>query len=940
LRGYFPRKYTKEFEIKVHSPEYLIEGEPFAIGSAGLVLGEEADTDTPPQEHQQGDITTSLEEEIVEDSNNMGDHSSTDSIQEVPTDDSTQEIPEDTITDQLPLFDSHTTTEELQTNDFTAEQVLYENPDENPGEESGSLKPDIDDIQFDDLIAADNDRQSEVYNTVTEVFDESDMVTPEIPTESLQDTNTPETPEADSRFTGRRVSWQQDDADSNEGDMDTTEGASMFNNTQEWLDAYLNMLPVSVRKVIDQEPFGLPPHVAVISGLLSALLLVLTLLCTCCKSKPHHIISPVQLANVAELEEKIFILMREKEANEHMLSRSKRQVEDLSEHVSDSGRGAKDLQQQLNTVKLHNAALQRNENACKDKISELTEELQQQRTLLAEGDNQNQEKDGQICDLQYRLTQTANQLDVLDSQHLQVQGELQASDAALHELDSQSTMMKEEVSFLQQSKDQLLLEVAGWQDRLTDLQHTNTQLTDQHTQQQETITFKNTEIEVLKDCLLQLKSLGGDVTADADDQDQTDDAVSEEKRQEKITAMMDVSMCKAEMQQTAQECQALKTKLQIEIEGRKQLEEECSRLREESDHLRRGHTEAEQQSHEATTKLSVLATYFEKKEVQLQKELGQQEILRKANQNLAGSAEDQRKTMEEEMSTYRVQVEDLKKEIEKVERDFRSQISTNEKKAHENWLAARQAERDLKESKNEAAVLRQRLFEVEQRAQHNGPGILHPIATRPGGPPHLNGPLPPGPPRPHSRDGMIPPPSHIRERDSPMYGDRPRGGMPPPPHILDRLPPDARSPHSSDRYRPGEMRSPPPPMRSGPPPDMRSAPPPDMRSGPPPDMRDLPPFRRTPPSFEHANSPPPMGRSPPPFDSRSPGPYDRRTPPHLRRPSDGPGFGRGPPRGPPPPDYRGAPPPHTRGPPGPPLRHRTSSPNEDLYPPPRHTQRP
>ena len=38
------------------------------------------------------------------------------------------------------------------------------------------------------------------------------------------------------------------------------------------------------------------------------------------------------------------------------------------------------------------------------------------------------------------------------------------------------------------------------------------------------------------------------------------------------------------------------------------------------------------------------------------------------------------------LSCFRKQVEDLKKEIENVERDFRTQIAANEKKAHESWV--------------------------------------------------------------------------------------------------------------------------------------------------------------------------------------------------------------------------------------------------------------
>lgn len=40
---------------------------------------------------------------------------------------------------------------------------------------------------------------------------------------------------------------------------------------------------------------------------------------------------------------------------------------------------------------------------------------------------------------------------------------------------------------------------------------------------------------------------------------------------------------------------------------------------------------------------------------------------------------------------------------------MKSQISVLEKKAHESWLAARQAERRLEDAKQEAAQLRNRL---------------------------------------------------------------------------------------------------------------------------------------------------------------------------------------------------------------------------------------
>ena len=72
-------------------------------------------------------------------------------------------------------------------------------------------------------------------------------------------------------------------------------------------------------------------------------------------------------------------------------------------------------------------------------------------------------------------------------------------------------------------------------------------------------------------------------------------------------------------------------------------------------------------------------------------------------------------------------------------------------------LAARQAERDLKEAKNESAVLRQKLTEMER--ERDSLGLIRPLPTR-GMPPMMNG--PPPPPlmpgeRPGSRGSGMPP---------------------------------------------------------------------------------------------------------------------------------------------------------------------------------------
>jgi len=56
----------------------------------------------------------------------------------------------------------------------------------------------------------------------------------------------------------------------------------------------------------------------------------------------------------------------------------------------------------------------------------------------------------------------------------------------------------------------------------------------------------------------------------------------------------------------------------------------------------------------------------------------------------------------------------LTKEIEEQDRSYKTRLAAQEKRAHENWVAARQLERRLEESKQEAAQLRARLTQAEK----------------------------------------------------------------------------------------------------------------------------------------------------------------------------------------------------------------------------------
>ncbi|KAG0722248.1 Transport and Golgi organization protein 1 [Chionoecetes opilio] len=227
------------------------------------------------------------------------------------------------------------------------------------------------------------------------------------------------------------------------------------------------------------------------------------------------------------------------------------------------------------------------------------------------------------------------------------------------------------------------------------------------------------------------------------------------------------------------------------------------------------------------------------------------------------------------------QVTSLQKELQDQEKSYKTQLDGCEKKAHDNWLQARAAERKHEEQRQENSQLRNRLTLFQKEREDMQSSILKPTPKRldangrmpsPGpiiegeldgehsespphylhGPPSLpmmlppGAPLPPGIPPPHGFPGApppppppgmprgVPPPFHpgefpfMRPPLPPLPGDRrlpPAGGMSSPPFRRSGSPPYS---HRNDRYSPSSEHShlsdrhySPPPMRHRPPsPDM------------------------------------------------------------------------------------------------------------------------
>ncbi|KAM5125177.1 transport and Golgi organization protein 1 homolog [Callospermophilus lateralis] len=131
-------------------------------------------------------------------------------------------------------------------------------------------------------------------------------------------------------------------------------------------------------------------------------------------------------------------------------------------------------------------------------------------------------------------------------------------------------------------------------------------------------------------------------------------------------------------------------------------------------------------------------------------------------------------------------IEEMEEELQKTKRSFKNQIAMHEKKAHDNWLKARSAEKAIAEEKREAANLRQKLLEMTQKMamRQDEPVIVKPMPGRPNlqnpplrSPLNHNGSFGPSPvsggdcsPSLTAEPAGRPPSATINQRDMPRYG--------------------------------------------------------------------------------------------------------------------------------------------------------------------------
>uniref|UniRef100_A0A493U2Q3 Transport and Golgi organization protein 1 homolog n=1 Tax=Anas platyrhynchos platyrhynchos TaxID=8840 RepID=A0A493U2Q3_ANAPP len=539
------------------------------------------------------------------------------------------------------------------------------------------------------------------------------------------------------------------------------------------------------------------------------------------------------LVTEKQLAEKIKNLLQEKTEILDKMSEYDEKIKQAKESV-------KAAQEQKNILSDETAGLKDTVKGLEEANRKLDDKIRSLHSMLETERKQNEKKQKKVRAIILRSCTVQIALNEAKLNEEKVKSELQH--------------VQEENARLKKSKEQLLKEAEGWSERHTELSEQIKLYQKSQKDIEEALAYKENEIEVGKQIYFYL----------LDNEN--------EKMKTQIKQMMDVSRVKTMLSIVEEDrnllqtlkwhnsslCNFLSTFSLIFAS----LTEQIKKLEHDSCSLQSAKARLENECKTLQQKVEILGELYQQKEMALQKKLTQEEYERQEKEQKLSAADEKAVLAIEEVKVYKQRIQDMEEELQKTERSYKNQIAAHEKKAHDNWLIARSAERALAEEKREAANLRQKLIEVNQKiVMLQRPLIVKPTPGRP--------------------DRQVPPRRGPLSRDG-SFGPSPVSGGNPSPTQMIEVPGRPLSAPRREGSR-GEFaliylsRFPFLLVRGAPlpPPAAR-----DFLPGPPLGMRDLPPGPLPPPPDPRA-----YGRGHPSFRPLGPpGPRDYPQGPQLPPP--------------------------------------------------------
>ncbi|XP_036708109.1 transport and Golgi organization protein 1 homolog isoform X1 [Balaenoptera musculus] len=436
-----------------------------------------------------------------------------------------------------------------------------------------------------------------------------------------------------------------------------------------------------------------------------------------------------------QISEKLKNIMKENAELVQTLSSYEQKIKESKKHVQET--------------KKQNMILSDEAIRFKDKIKNLEETneilgdtAKSLRAMLESEREQNAKNQDLISENKKSVEKLKDVISINASEFSEVQIALNEAKLSEEKVKSECHRVQEENARLKKKKEQLQQEIKDWSKSHAELSEQIRSFEKSQKDLEVALTHKDDNINALTNCITQLNQL--DCESESEGQNKGGNESDElangevggdrsEKVKKQIKQMMDISRTQTAISVVEEDLKLLQFKLRASMSTKCNLEDQIKKLEEDRNSLQSAKAVLEDECKTLRQKVEILNELYQQKEMALQKKLSQEEYERQEREQRLSAADEQAVLAAEEVKTYKRRIEEMEEELQKTERSFKNQIATHEKKAHDNWLKARAAERAIAEEKREAANLRHKLLELTQKMAmlQEEPVIVKPMPGRP-----------------------------------------------------------------------------------------------------------------------------------------------------------------------------------------------------------------
>ncbi|XP_069714577.1 melanoma inhibitory activity protein 2 isoform X3 [Phaenicophaeus curvirostris] len=455
--------------------------------------------------------------------------------------------------------------------------------------------------------------------------------------------------------------------------------------------------------------YGFPWEVVICTGIVGAFTILLFLY-----RSYKSVRSRLYVGREKQLANKIAELVEEKCKLLEKLSLGQKEFKDLELSLKDGNSMKesteasvfKDMLEKLNKSKLE----------LNQQIENLEKELKEEKSTQSEYGNLEAE-------IQERVESLEKEEKSVQSQTDEAKSTLKVYQINTERLKTSLQEAVDENSHLQESAKQLLQEAERWHERISELSEQIKIFSSSKADVEEVLKNKESQVKSLTQYLLKMKDWSSAITEDDDAEDnhwdtdvkgETENGEHLDDQQKRtVKKLIYAAKLSARLKTLETERDQMYSKLSDENKAKGELTACIEDLQSQQASLQSENERLESEVQKLQQKLKVMTELYQENEMKLHRKLTVAERERLQKEEKLSKVDEKINYAAEELNSYRQRAKDLEEELERTIRSYQNQITSLEKKAHDNWLTARAAERHLDNIKKENAQNRQKLTEAE-----------------------------------------------------------------------------------------------------------------------------------------------------------------------------------------------------------------------------------